>query len=72
MQSRQIQTNVIFSQALILDMNTKISVSNFDIENKHLQKLLGVTIDHRLNFHNHVSNLCKKASAKISLTGRVV
>ena len=47
-------------------MNTKISVRNFDIENTHSQKLLGVTIDRKLNFHNHVSNLCKKLSGKIS------
>ena len=46
-----------------LDMNTEISVSSFDIENTHSQKLTGVTIDRRLNFHDHVSNLCKKASA---------
>ena len=45
------------------DMNTKISVSSFDIENTHSQKLLGITIDRKLNFHDHVFNLCKKASA---------
>ena len=43
-----------------LDMNTKISVGNFDIESTHSQKLLGVTTDCKLNFHDHVSNLCKK------------
>ena len=45
-----------------LNMNTEISVSSFDIENTHSQKLTGVTIDRRLNFHDHVSNLCKEAS----------
>ena len=54
-----------------LDMNTKISVSSFDIENTHSQKLLGVAIDRKLNFHDHVSNLCKKASAKIRVISRV-
>ena len=44
-------------------MNTEISVSSFDIENTHSQKLTGVTIDRTLNFHDHVSNLCKEASA---------
>ena len=38
-----------------LDMNTKISVSSFDIKNTYSQKVL--------NFHDHVSNLCKKASS---------
>ena len=54
-----------------LDMNTKITVSSFDIENTHSQKLLGVTIDCKLIFYDHVSNLCKKASAKISAMARV-
>ena len=48
------------------DMNIKISVKSFDIENPHSRKLLGVTIDRKLNFHDHVSNLCKKMSAHIS------
>ena len=42
----------------VLDTNTKISVSSFDIENTHSQKFLGATIDLELNFHDHVSNLC--------------
>ena len=44
-----------------LDMNTKISLSSFDIESTHSQNLLGVTTDCKLNFHDHVSNLCKKS-----------
>ena len=42
-----------------LDMNTKISVSNFDIENTHSQNFLDVIINRNLNFHDHISNLCK-------------
>ena len=52
-------------------MNTKISVNSFDIENSHSPKLHGVTIDCKLNFHDYISNLCKKASAKISAMVRV-
>ena len=44
----------------IHDMNTKIPASTFDIKNTHSQKLFIVTIDRKLNFHYHVSNLCKK------------
>ena len=47
-----------------LDMNTKKCFSSFDIENTHSQKLLGVKIDCKLNFYDHASNLCKRASAK--------
>ena len=37
-----------------LDMNTKISVSSFNIENTHSQRLVSVTVDHKLNFHDYV------------------
>ena len=47
-----------------LDMKTETSVSSFEIENKHSQKLLGVTVDWNLNFHGHVSNLCEKLVQK--------
>ena len=40
-------------------MNTKILVSSTDIENTLSQKLLGVTIDRKLDFHDRVSNLYK-------------
>ena len=46
-----------------LDMDTKISVGSFDVENPHLEKLLGIITDWKLKFHDYVSNLCKKVSA---------
>ena len=46
------------------DINTKISVSSFDIENTHSQKLLGVTIDRKLNFHDQLSNFNQKHCTK--------
>ena len=54
-----------------LDMNTEISVSSLGIKNAYSQKLLGVTVDFKLNFHDHVSNLCKKVSAKVGALARV-
>ena len=49
-----------------LNMSTKASVNNFDIENNtNSQKLLKITIDWKLRFHDQVSNQYKKASAKI-------
>lgn len=38
-----------------LDTNTKTSVSSFDIENTRSQKLIGVTIDPKLNVHDFLS-----------------
>lgn len=51
-------------------MKTKISVSNFKIKNTYSQKLLGAIIDCKLRFHDHVLQLCKKASAKTSTMAR--
>ena len=56
-QRRKIQTRY--------DINIKISVSSFDIENAHSQKLLDVTIDRMLNFHDYVLDIHEKASVQI-------
>ena len=34
-------------------------------------KLLGVKVDHDLNFNEHVSSLCKKASQKLNALSRI-
>ena len=34
-------------------------------------KLLGVTIDNRLNFDTHINNICKKANQKLSVLSRM-
>ena len=44
---------------------------NFNIGNKTIQpekwvKLLGVKIDNRLNFDEHLKDLCNKASAQLN------
>ena len=36
------------------------------------EKLLGVKLDHKLSFDDHISELCKKASRKIHALSRVV
>ena len=46
-------------------------ISSFDSENTHSQKLLRATIDYKLNFHDHISTQCKKASTNISGMTRI-
>ena len=41
------------------------------LENPDSQKLLDVTIDRKLNFNEHVTNLCDKASKKIQALARI-
>ena len=48
-----------------------MKVENFTIQNSASEKLLGITIDGHLNFNEHVSNLCKTASLKITALARV-
>ena len=48
-----------------------IKIGDYTIGNSECEKLLGVKIDVNLNFNNHISDLCKKASRKISALARV-
>ena len=41
------------------------------IKNTKSQKLLGITIDKKVTFDEHVSNLCDKASRKINALARL-
>ena len=51
------------------DVTIKIGCE--EINNDKNVKLLGVTIDHKLNFSEHVKILCKKASIKLHALARV-
>ena len=36
------------------------------------EKLLGITVDKKLNFNAHLANVCKKASCKVTALARLV
>ena len=46
------------------DISKSKDVDQFQIFNSNHEKLLGIIIDNKLNFNEHVSSLCKKASQK--------
>ena len=48
-----------------------MKVRDFTIGNSECEKLLGVKIDVNLNFNEHISDLCKTVSRKISALARV-
>ena len=48
-----------------------IKIGDYTIDNSDCEKLLGVKTDVNLNFNDHVSDLFKKASRKISALARV-
>ena len=52
-----------------LDLTTMFLLPAYILENPSSQKL-GVTLDKKLTFNEHVTNLCDKASRKIQALGR--
>ena len=51
--------------------NEKIQISNEDIQIVPLVKLLGITIDNRLNFSEHISSICKSAANQLNALVRL-
>ena len=41
------------------------------IKNSESEKLLGVTIDYKLNFEEHLTKVCDKASQKLNALARI-
>ena len=54
----------------LLISNTKesfqLKIGNGAVSTSKYEKLLGVKVDHELNFNEHVSSLCKKTSHKLN------
>ena len=48
-----------------------IKIDDNDIKSSSSKKLLGVLIDNKLTFNEHVSKLCKKASNKLHALARI-
>ena len=51
--------------------NISVKVDQYEISNSNCEKLLGIIIDNKLTFNNHVAGLCKKASQKLHALARV-
>ena len=48
-----------------------VNVGNELIWESNSEKLLGVTVDKKLNFSTHLSTVCKKASSKVTALARI-
>ena len=46
-------------------INVRIDCEN--VESEPFLKLLGVTLDSRLNYSSHISDICKKAGSKVGV-----
>ena len=58
-------------KVICFSSEVKMSIFRSLIQESDEEKLLGVTLDRRLNFKNRVSNLCKKATQKLHALARV-
>ena len=58
--------NIGYSQA-INSVAPALCVNNEEIKNRENLWLLGVTIDSKFNFTDHISTICKKASQRIGV-----
>ena len=75
----QMIVNTDIFQALILQNSrnsknsepVKFEIESAKIETKNTVKLLGITIDNKLNFEEHISGLCKKASMQLNVISRL-
>ena len=56
---------------IVNSRGNKINIGNEEITDEASVKLLGITIDNKLNFNEHVSNICKKANQKLHALARI-
>ena len=64
-------------QAIIVKKNSKmensypLNINDQTINSENSVKLLGIEIDNKLSFEQHISTLCKKASNQLNAIGRI-
>ena len=67
-----LKNNVDKSHVLVsVNKPVGIRIGDYTIDNSECEKLVGVKIDANLNFNDHISDVYKKASRKISPLARV-
>jgi hypothetical protein len=72
----QMKANPEKFQAIAVGKKTKGKNLTFNLEGNQIKcetevKVLGVTIDFKLNFNEHISNICKKASRQLNVLKRI-
>ena len=56
---------------IVNSLGNTIKLGNEEITGSKSVKLLGITIDNKLNFNEHVTNICKKANQKLHALARI-
>ena len=55
----------------MLRNKTIANIDNNRIESENIHEILGINIDSRLSFENHINKLCKKASQKLNASAGI-
>ena len=64
--NNRLKNNVDKCHVLVSTNKPGIKIGDYTVDNSECEKLVGVKVDLNLNFNNHISDLCKKPSRKIS------
>ena len=51
--------------------NVHVNIGTSQIRNSDCERLLGIDIDCKLSFENHINQMCSKARAKIKVLARI-
>ena len=62
---------IVFGNTIKYDNNFQIKIDHSFVIPENQVTLLGITLDSKLDFNSHISNMCKEASKKISALLRV-
>ena len=54
-----------------IDNAETLNFNNLAIKNSKEVKVLGITLDRNMNFHTHITNICRKAGQKLSALLRI-
>ena len=55
----------------LLVSNNELEVDGIEVESSDCEKLLGIKIDSKLNFQDHLDGVNKKASQKVNALSRI-
>ena len=72
-EEKKVKTDLMTSFILLLKWHLLVTgnygvsakISEFEIESRKKEKLLGISTDTALSFEHHITSLCKKASQKL-------
>ena len=73
-QENDLKANPDKFQMIIFDKKHQdhtVVIDNITIKNKQSVKLLGLDIDRKLTFHDHITKLCRKAGNKVNVLARL-